>query len=204
MLLCRVPLHEPCQSSFIFHCLMYQSQQAAMLRSLRRPALSHISIVYTARGTIYQHPPQTRGLMQHAGSTLSPLSPNTVPCSFTTCVCQVVYCSFVAHLWAADKAMGDEGLWLGLLAHVVESSEWVYRSQIDCGPSMGLFSPVAPRFKLYTLYSSFTDTHQLANTSDNPPVAVPSLISTTAHMGKKNCPSMRREILTWPSLSLTA
>ena len=67
--------------------------------------------------------------------------------------------------------------------------------KFDCGPCMGLFSPVAPRFKLYTSYSSSTYIHQLANT-DNPPVAVPSLISTTAHIGKKNFPSMRREILT--------
>ena len=37
----------------------------------------------------------------------------------------------------------------------------------------------------------------------NPPVAVPSLISTIAHTGTKNCPSMRRETLTWPSLSAT-
>ena len=55
--------------------------------------------------------------------------------------------------------------------------------KFDCGPGMGLLPPVDTHFKLYNSYSSFTDTHQLANTSDNPPVAVPSMISTTAHTG---------------------
>ena len=103
--------YEPCQPSFIFHCLMYQSQQAAMLRSLRRPVLYHyISIVYIARGTIYQHPSQTRGLMQHAGSTLSPLSQNKLhdmcllsgclynSASFPAWVCCIIGCSFMPHL----------------------------------------------------------------------------------------------------------
>ena len=76
-----------------------------MLQSLRRPALSHISIVDTARGTIYQDPPQTRGLMQHAGSTLSPLSPNKLHG-----MCLLSGCSSMGCLRAADTAMADEGL----------------------------------------------------------------------------------------------
>ena len=51
----------------------------------------------------------------------------------------------------------------------------------DCGPGMGPLPPVATRFKLYN--TSFSDTYQLVNTSENPPVAVPSMISTTAHTG---------------------
>ena len=137
--------YQPCQPSFISHCLMYQLLQAAMLRSLRRPVLSHISIVDTVRGTIYQYPPQTRGLMQHAGSTLSPLSPNKLHG-----MCLLNGCSFMARLWAADKAMTDEGLWPGLVAHVPESSEWV-RSKIWLW-SRHVFFHMLPLISSYTIH----------------------------------------------------
>ena len=58
------------------------------------------------------------------------------------------------------------------------------RFKFDCGPGMGL-SHLLTLVSNYAIHMAALQIyiHQLANTSDNPPLAVPSLISTTAHTG---------------------
>ena len=53
------------------------------------------------------------------------------------------------------------------------------------------------------LYVYAQDIKPITYVYAHPPVAVPSMISTIAHTGTKNCPSMRNDTLIWPSLSAT-